>query len=58
MKTFEWVLEDDGYGVIGVSFVCPECDAPNRFESGEEVPHTCGKCGKESMPESDESVWA
>lgn len=50
LKTFEWTYEDDGWGVVGVSFECPYCSHNNRFVSGYLEPHECEKCHKESMP--------
>lgn len=49
-KALEWNYEDDGFGIVGVSFVCPYCSRNNRFVDGDLEPHECEKCHKESMP--------
>lgn len=53
LKPLEWVYEDDGYGVVGVSFVCPHCSHYNRFVLGDLEPHECESCHQESMPTED-----
>lgn len=57
LETFEWYAENDGYGIVGVSFTCPHCDHENRFVGGELEPHECESCHKQSMPTSDASDW-
>lgn len=44
--TFIWA-EDDGYGVVGYSWTCPECEHRNRFQDVEEGDHyRCSGCTK------------
>jgi hypothetical protein len=57
LKPAEWYYEDDGWGIVGVSFGCPHCDHNNRFASGEHEPQECEKCHKESMPTSKADCW-
>lgn len=52
-KTFEWCSEDDGYGIVGWSFVCPHCSKNNRFVSDDFEEHECEHCRMISMPEAE-----
>lgn len=52
-EEFEWCYEHDGYGTIGVSFVCPHCSRNNRFVDDAFEMHKCENCHKESMPDSE-----
>ena len=50
MKYFEgFVAENDGYGIVGYSFICPYCDHFTRFVDEEDDGQVCESCGEVSM---------
>jgi len=53
MKTIKWIGEDDGYGIVGYSFVCPQCKYFNRFHITEDPTVQCENCGLESKNPGD-----
>ncbi len=57
MEKFEWETEDDGYGVVGVSFVCPYCNKLNRFVCDDYDVHVCEHCSEESFPATEMWEW-
>lgn len=46
MKEVEWIAENDGWGIVGWSFECPECGALNRFADHWEEILECTDCDK------------
>jgi len=56
LPVLEWQYECDDYGIVGVSFVCFNCNRHNRFVSGDMEPHRCFNCGMESMPTCEADI--
>lgn len=49
MKYFDgFIAENDGYGIVGYSFVCPYCEKFNRFVDEDDYEQVCEECGKTS----------
>jgi len=42
-NTTKIYYEDDGYGIVGVSFICKHCNHQNRFVTSDEATK-CEKC--------------
>lgn len=38
------IAEDDGYGIIGYSYSCPNCHRFNRFIDYDLILQVCEKC--------------
>ena len=47
MTQIQWIAENDGWGIVGYSFVCPNCGAWNRFVHTDDSLITCKYCLEE-----------
>lgn len=49
LKRFYLVAENDGFGIVGYSFVCPYCGHQERFVDEDQVARKCDRCHKHSV---------